>query len=70
MKSIALIALLCCGCDNVLSRRYGGSQTVKLTNCNKLVNVTWKESNMWILTRPCGEAGHYKKTCPFLDDGQ
>lgn len=34
---------------------FGGTQTVNLPTKTKLVNVTWKEAGMWILTRPMRE---------------
>lgn len=32
--------------------RWGGSDTIILQPNQKLVNITWKESNAWFLTKP------------------
>lgn len=34
------------------AKSWGGEMTVTLQPNQKLVNVTWKENNMWILTTP------------------
>jgi len=48
-----LLALFLSGCtDNQMARNFGGTETVELKAGRKLVNVTWKESSLWILTRP------------------
>ena len=40
------------GCtDNTRARHFGGTETVVLTSGDKLVNVTWKENSLWVLTR-------------------
>lgn len=36
--------------DNEMARRYGGSEVINLPIGEKLVNVTWKEDNLWLLT--------------------
>ena len=38
--------------QNKRAKTYGGNMTINLEQGQKLVNVTWKDSNMWILTRP------------------
>lgn len=49
---LATTVLLFVGCtENQRARRYGGTVTEKLPVGQKLVNVTWKEDEMWILTR-------------------
>ena len=35
---------------NDLVKNYGGKETINLKENEKLLNVTWKEDNMWILT--------------------
>ena len=50
---ILLIPFLAAGCtQNVRVRAWGGTADMTLDEGQKLVNVTWKESQMWILTRP------------------
>ena len=34
-----------------MSRKYGGESTVNLEENRKLMNVTWKNDSLWILTR-------------------
>ena len=47
------LALVLVGCtENQRARNFGGSATEKLRPGRKLVNVTWKQDNMWLLTRP------------------
>lgn len=53
MKRIIAIAVLCLslsGCQAV-TRSFGGTTTIKLTEGETLINATWKESNLWVLTR-------------------
>lgn len=33
------------------SRNFGGTYTVNLQDNKKLVNVTWKDNELWLLTR-------------------
>jgi hypothetical protein len=55
------------GCtDNSRARSFGGSMTEKLPPGEKLVNVTWKETDLWILTRPM-QAGETPGTYTFKE---
>jgi hypothetical protein len=45
--------LACTTNDNV--KNYGGTGYVKLDPGRKFVNITWKDNNMWILTRKMKE---------------
>lgn len=36
--------------DNKMARKYGGSETINLPIGEKLVNITWKEDDLWLLT--------------------
>jgi hypothetical protein len=47
---IALCILPSCT-DNQMARKFGGKEEIKLNPSEELINVTWKESNMWILTK-------------------
>ena len=52
-----VMSLMLSSCtDNGRARMYGGEMTVNVNPDQKVVNVTWKESNMWILTRPMTES--------------
>lgn len=57
MKKIVLIALiLFSGCTaNQRVRSFGGTSTIELQKNEKFVNITWKDTNLWILTRPMRE---------------
>lgn len=53
MKKLMVILLLVIafsGC-NVLTRYAGGTTTLKLPAGKKLINITWKDANIWYLTR-------------------
>lgn len=54
-KIIMVIALMLVvtGCtDNQRAKKWGGTAMVNVTKGMKVLGVTWKESDMWILTRP------------------
>ena len=38
--------------SNSRAKIFGGTTTIKLKDDEKLVNVTWKDSNLWYLSRP------------------
>lgn len=38
--------------ENSRVKTWGGEGTIKLPKGRKLVNVTWKETQVWYLTRP------------------
>lgn len=37
---------------NAVAKQIGGTVTVKLPPNTKMVNVTWKEDNLWVVQRP------------------
>lgn len=51
---IGVVVVLICqcigGCRQIAAKHYGGTYTVKLDPGMKLVNCTWKESQLWLLT--------------------
>jgi len=59
-KGISLIAFLLIGgsillwqcTGNYRARYLGGSQTINLPAGQKLMNVTWKDNEIWYLTQP------------------
>lgn len=53
MKYIILfvVVLLTSCTDNQRVRLYGGTEEINLPPNTKLINVTWKNTHMWILTR-------------------
>ena len=51
--AIALVAISLASCtENSRVKSFGGEGTLNLPKGQKLVNVTWKESELWYLTRP------------------
>lgn len=56
------------GCtENTRAKKYGGTATTKLSCGEKLVNITWKEDNLWLLTRPM-KADDEVETYEFKED--
>jgi hypothetical protein len=47
---ISLVSTSCT--QNSRAKKYGGNMTINLEPNEKLVNMTWKDSNLWVLTRP------------------
>jgi uncharacterized lipoprotein YehR (DUF1307 family) len=54
IAAIALVSLSACT-DNAASKGYGGKQEIHLKPGRKFVNATWKESDLWYITRPMRE---------------
>jgi len=54
------------GCQ-IGAKSFGGSYTVNLPKGEKLVNITWKESALWYLTRPMTEQDK-AETYKFKED--
>lgn len=52
---------------NTCTRQFGGTQTRNLPKGQKLVNLTWKESSLWILTRPM-RADEQAETYSFQEE--
>lgn len=48
---VAISILFLSGCQSV-TRNMGGSTTIKLDPGLKLEEITWKDDNLWYLTRP------------------
>lgn len=40
------------GCDNAVARSMGGTVHLQLEPNQKLMTITWKDSELWYLTRP------------------
>jgi hypothetical protein len=51
LSLILLVSLASCT-ENSRVKNWGGEGTINLPKGQKLVNVTWKESQIWYLTRP------------------
>ena len=50
--ALAVVALAVVSCtDNSRARRWGGTEQVELKPNEVVLNVTWKENEMWICTK-------------------
>lgn len=46
------LALISFGCsENINTKGFGGKMTINLPANKKLVNATWKDTELWYLTR-------------------
>jgi hypothetical protein len=50
--AIGVIAMLGSCTENSRVRNFGGDGIIKLPKGQKLVNMTWKNDDIWYLTRP------------------
>ena len=60
------ICIILAGC-NPVARKMGGDMTIHLKPGEKLINVTWKETSLWFLTRPM-KANEAADTYKFKED--
>ncbi len=49
---LSSVLLLASCTENERAKAFGGTTSVNLPAKQKLVNATWKESQLWYLTRP------------------
>ena len=47
---ILSVVLLSSCTDNQRARKFGGTERIELDPNQRLVNITWKEDQLWILT--------------------
>lgn len=66
--AIILVALMLTGCQTA-TKDLGGEMTVELNPGQKLEEITWKDANLWILTRPFRE-GEEPETHKFQEDSE
>lgn len=64
--SLATIALLASCTENARVKNWGGNGTIKLPAGQKLVNVTWKDTELWYITRPM-TVNDYPETYTFKE---
>ena len=50
MVAITLLALASCT-DNQRARSFGGTETIKIEPQEKLINITWKQNNLWVIVQ-------------------
>lgn len=72
--SLGIILTLCVmvltGCsEKTRAKSFGGSTSIDLEPGEKLEEVTWKDSNLWILTRPMRE-DETAETYDFKEDSE
>jgi uncharacterized lipoprotein YehR (DUF1307 family) len=59
MKKIAIaivIASLSACTDNQRTKMFGGTMEIEVPKGTKVINATWKETELWYLTRPMTSA--------------
>ena len=66
---LAIVCILLCGCDNYNTRNLGGSMTLELQKGQRLVEITWKDADMLILTEPM-DSDYIPKTKTFYEKSQ
>lgn len=71
MKTIRVMLLLfvlvsITGCEQTVSRNFGGNMTITLNPGEKLIEATWKEDNLWCLTEPM-DSDYIPKTKVFKE---
>lgn len=49
---LIVVLLTVSGCEQSMTKRYGGSMKIELEPGVKLEEITWKGSNLWYLCRP------------------
>ncbi len=69
---ILLFTIIFCfsGCtDKTMAREWGGSTTLELPKGEKLIEITWKDANLWYLTRPMRD-DEFPETYTFQEDSE
>ena len=67
-KGMLLLAtLMMVGCEQYVARKAGGTVTIKLNSGQKLIEATWKETNLWYLTEPM-DSDYKPKTKVFQEN--
>jgi hypothetical protein len=65
-----IVAAIFVNCtDHTMSRKFGGKETITLPKGMKLVEATWKESDLWYLLEPM-DANYVPKTKIFQEDSR
>jgi major membrane immunogen (membrane-anchored lipoprotein) len=49
--SMIIGSMLLIGCGNAATRQFGGTTKVELPKGKKLVTITWKDNDLWYLTK-------------------
>lgn len=65
---IIIITLFALGCtENDRAKRWGGTMTVHIPERQKLVEMTWKQGDLWYSYRPM-RAGEFGERYEFVED--
>ena len=64
--AFGLLVFLTFCTENSRVKTFGGSASFELPKGEKLITVTWKESDMWYLTRPMRD-NEYPETYTFKE---
>ena len=67
MFSVMVAVLMLTSCENLVTRNFGGSQTIELEKGQRLVEITFKDNDLWILTEPM-DSDYVPKTKTFYED--
>lgn len=68
MKKLLLLSLLLVSCtENERVKHFGGQGTLEVPENRRFVNITWKEDNIWIVTRE-RTAGEVEKKVFFFEE--
>ena len=64
---ILCVAFCFASCEQIITREYGGTTTIKLQPGEKLIEATWKDDgNIWYLTEPM-DSNYVPKTKIFKE---
>lgn len=61
-----MLTFMLTSCEQYITRNYGGTTTINLEKGQKLIEVTWKEGNLWYLVEPM-ESDYTPKTKEFIE---
>ncbi len=64
---LVVVLLAVSACDKIATRTFGGTTTVKLKANRKLITMTWKDTDLWILTRK-SRPGEFSEEYDFAED--
>ena len=67
MFAVMLALVMLTSCENLVTRNFGGSQTIELEKGQRLVEITFKDNDLWILTEPM-DSDYVPKTKTFYED--
>lgn len=63
---LLLILIFITGCEQTVSRDFGGNTTINLNPGERLIEATWKEDNIWYLIEPM-DSDYVPKTKVFKE---